>query len=240
MSLRAFRRRSRDRGGMSRSSQSTDEKPTNVSAVAHPPAESVTVVLGLLDAVLMLGVATLLRGDGRLSVTECGAVDTVLEDALTRWEPKVIILGEKADPATVERLRTVRQRTRILVLAHDPTHDDGMGLLAAGANCVSRNAEEVDVLDAVYRTVRGERFFISADGELIERRYPTDAVPLTDREREVLVYLARGKPYPVVARRLNISPRTVHTHTAAILRKLRMKEKQDLIGLPIHIRPGGD
>ncbi len=240
MSLRASGRRSRDRGGMSRSCQLADEKPTSVSVVEDPRAESVTVVLGLLDAVLMLGVATLLRGDRRLSVMECGAEDTVLDDAITRWEPKVMILGEKADPATVERLRTVRQRTTILVLAHDPTHDDGMGLLAAGANCVSRSAEQVDVLDVVYRTVRGERFFISADGALIERRYPRDAVPLTGREREVLVDLARGRSYRVVARRLNISPRTVHTHAAAIMRKLGMKEKQDLIGLPVPIRAGGE
>jgi len=210
----------------------TGEKPGNASAEARGGTENVTVVLGL-DAVLTLGVATLLRTDRRLSVIECGTGSEVLEDALTRWEPDVIILGEKAQPATVERLRTVRQSTTVLVIAYDPRLDDGMALLASGANCLSRNSDKVDVLDAVARTWRGERFFIPASGPTLYRIYPSDAAPLTEREREVLAHLARGGSYRLVARKLNISLRTVHTHAATILRKLGLKEKQDLIGLPI-------
>jgi DNA-binding NarL/FixJ family response regulator len=204
------------------------------STEARGLTENVTVVLGL-DAILTLGVATLLRSERRLSVMECGTGSRALDDALSLWEPNVIVLGEEAQPATVERLRTVRRSTTVLVIAYDPTYEVGMGLLAAGANCLSRNADEVDVLDAVARTGRGERFFIPANGAPIYRIYPSDAARLTEREQEVLAHLAEGRSYRLVARKLNISLRTVHTHAAAILRKLGMNEKQDLIGLPIPV-----
>jgi DNA-binding NarL/FixJ family response regulator len=48
---------------------------------------------------------------------------------------------------------------------------------------------------------------------------------LTDREVEVLRYLARGKSNPQIARDLNISVNTVKTHISHILDKLQLKNR---------------
>lgn len=165
------------RGAMTPSSRGAHKQLTSVSA--SWPAESVVVVVGLLDAVVALGVATLLRDDRRVRILASGLTDGVLEDALGQWEPQVAILGETADRSLVERLRSIRPQTGILVLAFDPARDHGMGLLAAGANCVARNAPDIDVCGMVHLTARGNRFFASATGERVERRYPADAEALT-------------------------------------------------------------
>jgi DNA-binding NarL/FixJ family response regulator len=51
---------------------------------------------------------------------------------------------------------------------------------------------------------------------------------LTPREREVMQHLARGYTYKEIARRLDISVKTVETHTSAVLRKLQLSSRHEL------------
>lgn len=192
-----------------------------------------SVVLGRFDSVLALGVATLLRADPRLDVIECGSADRALEDVLAGGRPQVAVLGETVEPGMVEHLRSICPQTAVLVLAHDPTHDEGMQLLAAGANCVARSAPELDLAALVRRTAQGERFLATGDGGWIERRYPARAEPLTRRQREVLGYLVKGEPYASIACGLHISYRTVQMHVPRILDRLGVGDRSELVGMPV-------
>ncbi len=51
---------------------------------------------------------------------------------------------------------------------------------------------------------------------------------LTPREREVLRLIARGFAYKQVARRLEISVKTVESHVSAVLRKLQLSSRHEL------------
>jgi RNA polymerase sigma factor (sigma-70 family) len=51
---------------------------------------------------------------------------------------------------------------------------------------------------------------------------------LTSREREVLQLIARGYSYKEIAARLHLSPRTVESHVAAVLRKLQLSSRHEL------------
>lgn len=199
----------------------------------HRHPQRTTVVLGRLDSVLALGVSALLRNDPRLRVVDCGPADRALEDTLTGAEPEVAVVGETVDAIMVEHLRVIGPQTMVLVLAHDPNHDDGMGLLAAGANCVARCFPELDLGAMVHRTAQGQRFFATADGSWIERRYPSRAESLTDREREVLMYLTKAASYSAIACALCISYRTVQTHVPRIIEKLGLQDRRELIGMPM-------
>ena len=56
---------------------------------------------------------------------------------------------------------------------------------------------------------------------------------LTRREREVLDHLATGSPHKVIARELNISPRTVEVHRARIMQKLGARSLADLVRIAL-------
>jgi two-component system response regulator NreC len=62
---------------------------------------------------------------------------------------------------------------------------------------------------------------------------PSGVQALTDREREVLTWLARGLSSREVAERLAISVRTVETHRANLMHKLGVKSVAVLIQVAI-------
>jgi DNA-binding NarL/FixJ family response regulator len=51
---------------------------------------------------------------------------------------------------------------------------------------------------------------------------------LTRREGEVLRLIARGYTYKELARRLEISTKTVETHVSSVLRKLQLSSRHEL------------
>jgi DNA-binding CsgD family transcriptional regulator len=54
---------------------------------------------------------------------------------------------------------------------------------------------------------------------------------LNDREIEILNLVARGLTDPAIAKRLNISPYTVHTYLARVRVKLRAHNKAQCVAL---------
>jgi DNA-binding NarL/FixJ family response regulator len=56
---------------------------------------------------------------------------------------------------------------------------------------------------------------------------------LSQREREVLDLLVQGHPNKIVAHRLSISPRTVETHRAQIMRKMKARNFAQLVRIAL-------
>lgn len=51
---------------------------------------------------------------------------------------------------------------------------------------------------------------------------------LTPRERDVMDYVAMGKPNKVIAAELGVSQRTIEAHRARIFQKMRVKNAVEL------------
>ena len=55
------------------------------------------------------------------------------------------------------------------------------------------------------------------------------ASSLTHREREIVQQVAEGRINKEIAQRLNISVKTVETHRASAMRKLKLRTTADLV-----------
>lgn len=64
-------------------------------------------------------------------------------------------------------------------------------------------------------------------------------VPLTRRESEVLLWLARGKSNRDIAQILDVSPRTINKHLEQIYPKLGVEARTSAVALAIRILEGG-
>ena len=76
----------------------------------------------------------------------------------------------------------------------------------------------------------GERYLHPSLGAALAQPPPPDPLDgLTDREREVLQLLALGYGNQEIAGRLHLSPRTVETHRANMMNKLRIASRADIV-----------
>jgi two-component system response regulator DesR len=187
--------------------------------------ELINVVLGRFDAVIARGLEAILGDDSRVRVLATDLNLVAIQEALARRVPDVAILDANAGRTLAQRLKA--SRTAILVLAHDPPPAYGMVLLMAGYSCAPFSLSASELVDIVHRVAQGERIFASADGDRVRRRYPSDAPPLTERERQVVACLSEGKSYSAIAYELKIGVRTVETHATHARHKLGLGSKRD-------------
>jgi DNA-binding NarL/FixJ family response regulator len=86
-----------------------------------------------------------------------------------------------------------------------------------------------DLAAAVHAVIAGRSFYSPAIQQLMAEllreggRPPQGIHVLSDREREVLTCLAKGLSSKEIASTLDISPRTVESHRANLMRKLGVK-----------------
>jgi two-component system response regulator NreC len=139
--------------------------------------------------------------------------------------------GIEATPAVL--LEAPDAKVLILSMQDDPSYVRES--FAAGANgYVLKEAADEEVVTAVREVAGGGHYvhpslgakMVAADAE--ERRR-ADSDPLTDREREVLRLLALGHTNQEIAKTLFLSVRTVETHRAHIMQKLRLQTRAELV-----------
>jgi two-component system response regulator NreC len=158
--------------------------------------------------------------------------------------PDVIVMaldlpGVSGTAATRELVRR-DERTRVLILSGRSEEDTVHQALAAGAKGFALvQQSSTQVFDAVRAVSLGHVYLAPSISHLVLRDHlrlrrgesqpagPTDV--LSQRERDVFHLLVRGHTNQKISRLLCISPKTVETHRAHVLRKLGVHSIVDLI-----------
>ena len=120
-------------------------------------------------------------------------------------------------------------------------------VLAAGARGYLLKSDAArDLVSAVDALRQHRPFFTSRISQMVLEGYlhgPTlgeSPAPkrdlLTPREREIVQLLAEGKSNKQVATALGISPKTIETHRANIMRKLNLHSVSDLVRFAVRNR----
>jgi len=132
---------------------------------------------------------------------------------------------------------------RVLVLSASGEQADVLEAAKAGATgYLVKSASRQELLDAVERTADGEAVFTPGLAGMVLgefRRLAEDAGPspvggvaepprLTERETGILRLVAKGLSSRQIAKRLDISYRTVQNHTQNVLGKLQLHNRVEL------------
>lgn len=134
--------------------------------------------------------------------------------------------------AVVERCATV---CPIVILTVSEAERDLLDAVAAGAAGYLVKTTPIDELrDALRAAAAGEPVFSPSLAALVLGEFrrlakAADTNPLTEREREVLQYVARGRTYKEIGVALGISPKTAENHVRNILGKLHLSRRSDLV-----------
>jgi two-component system response regulator NreC len=125
--------------------------------------------------------------------------------------------------------------SKILVLSMQDDPAYVREALGAGAyGYVLKEAADAEVVAAVREVADGRAYvhptlgarLVAADAE---ERSRAEQDPLSDREHEILRLLALGHTNQEIASRLFLSVRTVETHRAHIMQKLRISTRAELV-----------
>ena len=191
-------------------------------------------------AVVRAGIRLLLESQPGVSVVaEASSAEEALEVSLDR-DPDVIVtdlsMAGLRGAAVVEAFAERFPNARILVLSMVDSPTDIRRAIDAGARgYMLKGAAAAELPDAIARILNGERYVQPALGAMLaagSANSSTHADPvaaLTERERGVLDLLVLGHTNVEIASLLFLSPRTVETHRASILRKLGVKSRADLV-----------
>jgi DNA-binding NarL/FixJ family response regulator len=153
-------------------------------------------------------------------------------DRVRELEPDVVLMDlemPKMDGIeATRRILEARPDTAVLVLTSFSDRPRILGALDAGARgYLLKDVASDDVADAIRSAARGEAPLDprAARTILAARSEPDPLAAFSDREREVLALLVQGMPNKLIARRLEISEKTVKSHLTRIFRELDVTDR---------------
>ena len=140
------------------------------------------------------------------------------------------------------RIRKILPKVEILLIGSDESEQTLARALSAGARAyLTKSTAARDLIDAVASLARHKPFVDARISEFLLDRYVKSAKTpskdaLTPREREILQLVSEGKSNKEIATLTGTSPKTVETHRARIMRKLKFGSLAELIRYAIRNR----
>ncbi len=183
-------------------------------------------------ALVRAGLAELLGGDGDIEVVGTAANGEEALEVVAREDPDVVLMdlsmpGMGGAEAT-RRLLATGTGARVVVLTSLSARERILDALDAGAiGYLLKDAEPDELIRGVQAAARGESPLSpkAATQVLAARSDQRPAVDLSAREREVLELVGQGLPNKLIARRLEISEKTVKAHLTQVFAQLGVTDR---------------
>jgi DNA-binding NarL/FixJ family response regulator len=169
-------------------------------------------------------------------VGEAGDADEAIAE-IRRTQPDLVVCDlNMPSGGGLKVARSCGEETHIVMLTVSEQERDLLDAVAAGAiGYLLKTTPPEELRHDLWRAAQGEPVFSPALASLVLgefRRIAKAAGPvqaLSEREREVLQYVARGHTYREIGEQLYIAEKTVENHVRNILGKLHLNRKQELI-----------
>lgn len=190
--------------------------------------------------VVLSGLTAMFKNHPEIEVV--GVANTgksAVEQALALRPAVVLMNVSMPEMDGIEATKIIKRnlpQTNVIIFSGLSSNDKVMPALNAGASgYILKDASETELVQAIQSVARGEAWLnsslmghvlkqINASEEqegLIER--------LTNREMDVLKYMARGYSNQEIARLMVVSTATVHSHVSRILSKLEVSSRTQAV-----------
>jgi DNA-binding NarL/FixJ family response regulator len=204
--------------------------------------ETVSILIADDHAVVRRGLRALLETHHGWRVTAEVSNGREAADKAAKLHPDLAILDismpdlNGLDAAALISKYSPRTKTLVLTM-HNEEELIRKTLKAGASGYILKSDAERDLITAVEALLHGKTFFTAAASDVLlagmrepPLRKPHEEGPrLSVREREIVQLLAEGRSNKEVATVLNVSTRTVESHRAKIMRKLKLHSFGDLV-----------
>jgi two-component system nitrate/nitrite response regulator NarL len=200
--------------------------------------EKTSVVLVDDHTLFRKGLAELLEMSGSISVVGLTGDQVEARQLLIKHQPDVVLLDLNMRPddgiTLMDKMREEGLFFATLILTVSESDEDMAAALRAGAQgYLLKSMEPAEVVDAIHRAAEGETVVASQmTAKLVNlldaKKHGSKSSllnRLTQRETQILAYLAKGESNKAIARDLGISHDTVKLHVRNILAKLKLSSR---------------
>ena len=174
-------------------------------------------------------------GDGFVAVADASTAREAIV-AITATKPDLVACDVfMPDGGGLSVVRACAGLAPIVMVSSSEAERDVLDCVLAGAvGYLLKTTTGEHLRDGFRRAARGDGVFSPGLAGLVLAEFRRlgqanrSSSALTDREREVLVLIAKGRTYRQVGDALFISPKTVENHTRRILEKLHLSRRDEL------------
>ena len=183
--------------------------------------------------------ATLINMDPDFEVVKVFDNTQTLVEEISDIKPDIAILDININPFSgIEATKMIRRLapgTKIIGVSMHNQPSFAKKMMRNGAmGYVTKSSNKNEMYEAIRSVMRGEKFICAEIQRNITNQVLMDdddnkLSMLTEREIEIIKLIKNGSTNKEIAEKLFLSPRTVETHRARILKKLDLKNSLSLV-----------
>ncbi|MEN9371281.1 MAG: hypothetical protein RLZZ64_356, partial [Bacteroidota bacterium] len=183
--------------------------------------------------------ATLINMDPDFEVVRVFDNTQSLIEEISELKPDIAILDININPFSgIEATKMIRRLapgTKIIGVSMHNQPSFAKKMMRNGAmGYVTKSSNKNEMYEAIRAVMRGEKFICAEIQRNITNQVLMDdddnkLSRLTEREIEIIKLIKNGSTNKEIAEKLFLSPRTVETHRARILKKLDLKNSLSLV-----------
>jgi two-component system, NarL family, invasion response regulator UvrY len=189
--------------------------------------------------VVRAGIKDILAEDAALEVVDEAGSGYELLRKLREGDFDVIVLDISMPGIdgldTLQRIRTEKPGARVLILTIHPEARYAVRCLRMGADgYLTKGSAPDELINAIKRISQGRKYISLSLAEELTYELDPDSgkLPhqsLSDREYQVMLMIASGKPLKEIAAELSLSVKTVSTYRSRVLEKMKLSNNSQLI-----------
>lgn len=199
------------------------------------------------------GVRQVLSGEADFEILDCDPAQDpfrIIENNL----PNIVLLGSDLGAHSglelSRRIARYYPNTKVIMLSPNPNDEELFEVIkTAAVACLSKSVDTDELVNTIRRACGGE-YPINESvlnrpriaGRVLEQFQSNTPVektmeaviaPLTNRETQIMRYIADGNTNKEIGLALGISEQTIKSHVSAILRKLNANDRAHAVALAI-------
>lgn len=205
--------------------------------------QDISIVLADEQYLIRVGLKHLLQQENDINIVAEATNSDALSKAVKKHLPNIVIIDYQTAKKNfcldnINMIKTISPTTQVLVISSDDNKVHILQAISAGTNgFLTKSCDKSEIINAIYATNRGERFFCNKVLDIILEKHlanpdsPINCAPssLTARELEIVELIAQGITTKEIGKKLFLSHHTIYTHRRNIMKKLQVKSASELI-----------
>ncbi|QHV96860.1 response regulator transcription factor [Spirosoma endbachense] len=190
----------------------------------------ITVLIADNQTLTREGILTVLSTTKNIQVIGQATSLPELKQMTIRLLPDVILIDIHYDELfTLDSLKLIQEQHKfpnILIVSNKQHRNEILDVINHGIkNYISKECNPDEIIDAIYATANGEKFFCKRTVEILGDKHLSldhyrESPSLSSRETEIVNLIAEGKTNKEIAEKLFLSIHTIKTHRKNIIKKL--------------------